>query len=230
MAFTYSVEARFARAKADFLEGLERGSYSTLRDRHLRYYIEKYDLPASPEILDFINSIDTTTKTDRFLPQSAEILGKNLESTRDLYFLDMEPFIHEILLNIFLYSPEFDKDRKYILYNIDRQNGRAIVCEYFRNNVAPALLLEEPTKYAIQNKYGHLLSADLIYGSKQYYRETNGRYVDNFYRDLHLIHELDKFKSKINPYHRDILTYTPPSSQNEVDFDERESSSADRCF
>ena len=230
MAFTYSVEARFARAQADFLEGLERGSYSSLRDRHLKYYIDKYDLPTTPEIQKFIASVDTTAKTDRFSPQSAEVLGKNLASTRDLYFSDKAPYIHAILLDIFLYSPVFNNDRKFILYNLDKPNGRAIVTEYFRNNVAPTLCLEEPQNYAARHKFDHLLSADIIYGSRQYYRETNGRYVDKFYQDLHLIHEIDKFKSKINPHNRDILTYTQPSIENTLDFDERESASADRCF
>lgn len=230
MAFTYSTEARFARAQADFEEGYRRGSYSTLRDRQLDYYIEKYDLPISKNLEDFLGTIDKTSRYDVYEKSTPEQVRKALNGVNNLYFSDMQPIVHKVLLDGLLYDDEFNEARKFIVQNIKKDNAEEIITKYIKEQIATDLLLIYPTRYSTENKLNIIQSADLIYASKNYYRETHEQYATNLYNDLKLIKELDEFKSKINTRHHPLLNYTEPNADYELDFDERESASADRCF
>ena len=230
MAFTYSLEARIARAQADFEEGYNRGSYALLRDRQLPYYIEKYDLPISKNLENFLERIDKTTPYHTYEKSTPDQVKKALNGINNLYFSDMQPVAHKILLDGLLYDDEFNEARKFILQNIQKENSEEIITKFIKEQVAADLFLIYPTRYSTKNKLNITQSADLIYASKIYYHETHDKYAINLYNDLKLIKELDDLKSKINTHHRPQLTYYQPSTTYEVDFDERESASADRCF
>ena len=229
MAVDFDLAHRFARAQADYEETQQRG-YGDISDKRLKYYVETLDLSNDPQVREYLSALDTTKQKGYFDKMTAEEAKAEFGGVSELYFSDMRPIILQILLNILIHSPEYNDERKFLIKALNSNTDSGIIKQYLGEKIAPALFTEIPTQYAVTNKFGNLLSAEFVYACKTYYRETHGAHVEDMYNNIQLLYKLDDLKRKINPKQRPLLTYTEPNTTYEVDYDERESASADRCF
>ncbi len=239
----YSAQTSFSGARADFESYADRAiRHVELVDKHLPYYIEKYNLPVDPVIAEFLATADFTK--DNFAERSPEEIKTELSKLNSgIYGLTNRDFAVDFAFNTFVYCPEFNEERRMLIQKLDKiayaspeskDKIKADTVKYIKDELSPALFVEYPYKFAREQKYNNNDFADLTFACKTAIHDYAERCSAALCDRLYLLRSLDCFKSKINPNHRDILRYRPESTFDnepvEYDFDERESASADRCF